>query len=294
MKDSYDSSIAAGTAANRQTQARCYLTFAVYYQVPILNPSVTQLCMYAQLLANSFSAPSTLKNYISGAKTWIVEHGGVVTPFSAPEFNQLVKGFQKKSQHVPVRAQPLLWPHVRTIIDFIDRSPAAPLSAKACILIGFHTFLRASNLLSPSTGGWAGPHTLLAKHLRVSDHGLHVTVFTTKTKFDKRPVATVIPWCQDPVYCPVRAWFRYVNVRRPCPVGPAFVTDSHLPLTPRHIVGLMRIALQDTPGINVERVTMHSLRRGATQDAEQAGVPLEQLMQRGMWRSRSGIRPYLS
>lgn len=294
MKDSFSNSIAPGTAANRLTQAKSFLSFAVYYKVPVLHPSVTQLCMYAQLLSNTYPAPSTIRNYISGAKTWIQEHGGNISAFSAPECLQLVKSIQKKSQHIPSRAEPLFWEHIRIVVDFINSNPCVPLSAKPCILIGFHTFLRGSNLVSPSTGVWAGPHSLLAKHVRVSDLGLHVSVHTTKTKLDRKPVTAVLPWNNDPVYCPVQAWLRYATARRPCPIGPAFVTDNHLPLTPRHIIGIMKLALQNIPGINAEKITMHSLRRGAVQDAKRAGVPVEQLMVRGMWRSRSGIRPYLN
>lgn len=294
MRSSYQDSIAPGTAANRLTQAKSYLAFAAHYNVPVLSPSLTHLCMYSQFLANSYQAPATMKNYLSGAKTWLSEHGGNISEFSAPELLQLTKGLQKKSQHVPSRAEPLLWPHVRTIIDFIDATPSVPLAAKPCILIAFHTFLRASNMLSPSTGVWVGPHTMLARHLRVSDQGLHVTVYTTKTKSDQRPLTMILPRTQDPVYCPVHAWFRYVTTRRPCPIGPAFVTDSHQPLTPRHIVGIMHLALENVPGINIEKVTMHSLRRGATQDAKQSGIPMDRLMQKGMWRSSSGICPYLA
>lgn len=293
MWDSYSSSVAPGTSANRMSQAKAYLKFALIYEVPVFNPSVTHISMYAQFLVNSFAAPATVKNYLSGARTWIAEHMGNTAAFSSNELSTLTKSFAKKSQHVPSRAEPLLWHHVRYIVDFLNTVPKVPLSAKPCILIGFHTFLRASNLLSPSSASWGGPHTLLAKHIRISDRGLHVPVFSTKTKFDPTPVATIIPWNNDPVYCPVQAWLRYVTARRPCPVGPAFVTDEHSPLTPRHVVGLMRLALQDFQGINIEKVTVHSLHRGASQEAKNSGVPIEQIMERGMWRSRSGLAPYL-
>lgn len=293
MLDSYASSIAPGTARNRLTQAKAYLKFALLYQVPVLHPSVTQVCMFIQFLTNSFTAPTTVRNYLSGAKTWIIEHGGDDSPFSSLISQQLSRRLSKTSSHVPTRAEPLLWHHVKYIVDFMGTVPNVPLAAKPCILIAFHTFLRASNLLSPSTGIWGGPHTLLAKHLRLSDKGLHVTVLTTKTKSSPVPISTIIPWNNDPVYCPAQAWFRYFTARRPCPVGPAFVTDDHLPLTPRHIVGLMRLALQDVRDINIEKVTLHSLRRGAVHHAKNLGISNERIMERGMWSSKSGLAPYL-
>lgn len=216
-----------------------------------------------------------------------------MSAFTSPVTAQLSRGVSKKSQHVPARAEPLSWEHVRHIVDFINQVPGIPLSAKPCLLIAYHTFLRGSNMLSPSTGIWAGPHTLLARHLRMTDRGLHVTVITTKTKFDPSPITLVIPWNNDPVYCPVQAWFRYTTARRPCPVGPAFVTDDHRPLTLRVLVGIMHLALLDCCGICLEKVTLHSLRRGATHRAKDSGVPLDSIMERGMWKSSSGIAPYL-
>lgn len=293
MISSYTSSIAPGTADNRQTQAKTFLKFALYYGVPVLCPSIQHICMYVQYLSNSFAAPTLVKNYLSGARSWIVEHGGDTSSFNSPVTAQLVSGLNKRSQHVPVRAEPLFWEHIRHIVDFLRQVPNVPLSVKPCLLIGYHTFLRSSNLLSPSTGVWGGPHTLLAKHIRLSDKGLHISVSTTKTKYHPAPVSMVIPWNNDPVYFPAQAWLRYVTARRPCPIGPAFVTDDHRPLTPRHIVGFMSLALENFPGISAERVTFHSLRRGAAQQAKALGISLENIMERGMWKSRSGVAPYL-
>lgn len=83
MLDSYGSSLAPGTLANRLTQAKTYICFAVLYDLNPLKPSSSQLCMFTQYLKNSFAAPATVKNYLSGARTWIAEHGGDLTPFGS-------------------------------------------------------------------------------------------------------------------------------------------------------------------------------------------------------------------
>lgn len=100
-------------------KAKAYLKFALLYGVPYLNPSPTHACMYTQFLVNSFQALTTIKNYLSGAKTWIAEHMGNPSAFSSNEALSLERGFVKKSQHVPSRAQPLFWHHVRHIIDLL-------------------------------------------------------------------------------------------------------------------------------------------------------------------------------
>lgn len=176
MIDSYENSIAPGTAANRLTQAKSYIGFAVRYGVNPLRPSRTDLCMYLQFLVNSHSAPTTVKNYLSGARSWMAEHGGDISPFSSFGYLQLYSGISKRSSHVPKRAEPLTWTHIKMILDFLDSSPSIPRGAKPCIIIGYFTFLRASNLLSPTINSWGGPHTILAQDITASEEGLSVSV----------------------------------------------------------------------------------------------------------------------
>lgn len=249
---------------------------------------------YTQYLKNSQFAPTSVKNYLSGAKTWIAEHGGDSGPFLSFEFQQLYAGISKRSEHSPRRAAPLTPDHLRTIALFLDSTPSAPRGAKPCILLGYFTFLRSSNLLSPSMSSWGGPHTISAQDIHLSDEGVTITVRSTKTKSASKPVATTIPWHPDPVICPARAWMRYFHQVRPWILGPAFLTDNRQPLTARHLVGFMRLALQNCHDIIPARVSMHSLRRGAVQHATSTGLSIEQIKERGMWRSDSGVSPYLS
>lgn len=293
MLDSYSTSIAPGTASNRVTQAKAYITFAVMYRFDPLRPTSPQLCMYLQYLKNSFSAPTTVKNYLSGARTWLGEHGGDVSPFSTLEYHQLSTGLTKRSLHLPRRAVPLESKHIEIIANFVDSTPGVPLAVKPCILIGYHTFLRASNLLSPNMSTWGGPHTLAARDLTLTERGLDVTVHSTKTKSDPRPTKTTIPWSDDSHLCPTLAWFKYASKIQPWALGPAFLTDQRVPLTARHVVGFMRLALRDNKDLDPTRISLHSLRRGATQEAAQHGMSLNALKEHGMWRSDSGIAPYL-
>lgn len=163
MLGSYQDSIAPGTAANRLTQAKTYLSFAVIYRINYLFPTSTDICMYIQYLKNSFPSPATVRNYLSGARTWLAEHGGSTSSFSSFEYHQLISGVVRRSLHVPRRAAPLTWDHITRIVAFLDNTPSIPLSAKPCLLIGYFTLLRSGNLLSPTISAWGGAHTLAAK-----------------------------------------------------------------------------------------------------------------------------------
>lgn len=293
MLSSYNTSIAPGTAANRKKQAQEFLTFAVMYKVPYLSPSVTQACMFAQLLANKHAAPTTLKNYISGAKTWIQEHGGEIAAFNSIQFIQLVKGFVKKSTHVPRQAPALSKDHIQLICAFLDSTPSASLAIKPAILIGYSCFLRSSNLVSPSSFNWAGPHNLMAGDVRVEHDHLLIYIRSTKTRPTSKGLVFKIEPSPDPRFCPRAAWITYSNLVRPWALGPAFVHSNGLPVTGKQVVAIMRLALQDATDISPERVSMHSLRRGATQTSMEKGVPLDTIKTRGTWASDAGIKPYI-
>lgn len=293
MLSSYAVSLAPGTLANRKKQAEEYLKFALMYKVPYLSPTITQCCMFAQHLANIHAAPTSIKNYLSGAKSWIVDHGGAPDAFFSDQLGRLVKSFTKKSTHVPSRAAPLGPHHIKTICDFLDSTNHAPLGAKPAILIGYSSFLRASNLLSPTMLEWGGPHTLLAMDIKDLKDGLLISIRSTKTISGPKGFSLSIKETNDK-YCPVAAWRHYKTLVRPWPLGPAFLGLNNRPLTPRQLVALMRLALRGLPDILPSKVSMHSLRRGATHTAVDQGIPLETIKTRGSWKSLAGMRPYLA
>lgn len=293
MLASYSSSLATGTVLNRRKQAQEYIKFALIYGVPYLSPSPTQACMFAQHLANKHSSPASIKNYLSGARSWIIEHLGSIQGFLSPQFAQLVKGFTKNSTHVPARAPPLLPHHVRAICRALDSTRSAPLAIKPAILIGYTCFLRASNILSPTMLEWGGPHTLIAADITSSTAGLQVFIRSTKTRSDPLGLTFFIPRSAPPDFCPVASWDHYRQRVRPWALGPAFIHMNRLPITSTQVVQIMRAALASHQDIPAQRVSMHSLRRGATQAAVDQGLPLQEIKNRGTWKSNAGIRPYL-
>lgn len=98
----------------------------------------------------------------------------------------------------------------------------------------------------------------------------------------------------DSDICPVNAWRRYVEVHPLSPNSPAFMLDFHTPLTPMVVVKVMKDALLSYPDVDLDSITMHSLRRGAAQSAESNGAPLAEIMKRGAWKSKADIKPYLT
>lgn len=296
--DAYNDAVAPGTAANRLRQARFYLTFCVLYGVNYLYPSRLDVAMYVKYFANTHRAPNTVKNYLSGARHWVNFHIGSDSSFAAPEACAIVKSVVDNSRHVPTQAYPLSPADIRIICTYIDSHPETPPAFKPAIFVGYICFLRASNILSPSVLSWGGPHTLHVSDISLFPSGpvpsLNIAIRSTKTRKPSKPFVLNVFAAPDHCVCPVRAWENYVNALNPWPLGPAFLLDNATPLTSQPLVTFIRAALQASGFKHHHRVTLHSLRRGAAQAAQRAGVSLSDIKLQGTWASDSGVRPYLS
>lgn len=292
MIQTYNNALAPGTYANCAKQAHCYITYAVKYNVPFLSPQTVHVCMYSQYLANKFDSLSSVKNYMSGACSWVVEHGGNPHAFFSCEQSKMLKSLSKDSTHEVKRAFPWSLQHIFMIVNYLDKARNAPLCVKPCILVGFSCYLRASNLLAPTLAVSPGPHTLLRKNILDCGDSLKVIVNSTKTR--SKPYVLIIPMLANHSVCPVRAWRSYACYLEPDMFGPAFMINRAAPLNSQLVVNLMRDALSGCSEINTATITMHSLRRGAAQQAEKLGASLEDIKKRGGWASDSGVKPYLS
>lgn len=293
MRDTINRSLAPGTVKNRTSQATLYIKFMTAYNFNYLAPEISDLTMYYQFLANTFNSPATVKNHASGAKTWVQLHQGDIRNFTAHELGMMSKSITESSGHVPSQADPITPQNIRTICAYIDSFTNPHPAYKAAILLAYATFLRVSNVLSPSRSSWGGAHTLLARDIRMENQALMVTIRSTKTR--RKGETHVLPVLQveDPSVCPVRAWTKYIRIVQPCPIGPAFVIDDSRPLTPGPVVRLMRRALQGNGKTAGSKVSFHSLRRGGAQAAAKNGATQEQIMYHGTWKSVSGVEAYL-
>lgn len=249
--------------------------------------------MYTRFMANSYASPSSTKNYLSGAKYWVVTHGGDPSAFSSLEVGEMVKAVISESNHIPLQAPPVFPSDLRIICAFLDGKTKFDRATKPCILISYACMLRSSNVLSPNLTVWAGAHTLLTRDVRYDNGALNILIRSTKTTSSRNPTLLRVEPAFSAVVCPVRAWLEYAREAPITPLGPAFVTDSGDPLTASPVVAAVRAALQAAGAPNFARVSMHSLRRGAAQVAQAGGAPTEEIMKHGIWSSPSGLAPYL-
>ena len=73
-------------------------------------PSIPTILMYTQTLANTHKNVRSVKNYLSGANTFVRNAGGEIASFDSPLLANLIKGIARLSTHVPSSARPCLHP----------------------------------------------------------------------------------------------------------------------------------------------------------------------------------------
>lgn len=207
--------------------------------------------------------------------------------------NTLVKSYVSKSTHIPTKAFPLTPSDIAIICNFIDNNVSVPAAVKPAILIAYSAMLHVSSILSPSIQTWGGPHTLQAADIIDLNGSLRLIIRSTKTL--RSPFLALIDSLpsDDPLTCPVTAWYRYKTFINPCPIGPAFVSAQGLPLTTGPVVAVMRLALKQAGHPDPGAISFHSLRRGGAQAAVHNRASQEQVMQHGPWKSKAGLAAYL-
>lgn len=248
--------------------------------------------MYIQFLKNSFASQISVKNYVSGARTWVQLHKGSICSFESLEVKQMFSGLDATSVHVSAPAYPLTSADIKLLCDYLDAHSEIPLAVKPAILIGYTCFLRSCNLLSPSTQKWLGQHTMLASDIVFNGSGLWVFLRSSKTFNAKSSKALVVEQAPNPKYCPVTAWLNYKTRINPCPIGPAFMVNDYTPLISRNVVDVFNRVLR--PNLTTDtKLSMHSLRRGGTQMAASQGASNDELLIHGTWKSHKGLKYYL-
>lgn len=253
-----------------------------------------QSAMYVQYLANTYKAISTVKNYVSGSRNWINHHKGDDSSFSSSYVAAVMKYNANKSMHIPMRAPPLTINHLRILCKFFDSNTSIPPVFKSALLLGYACFLRSSNLLSPTVAQWGGPHTLNVSDIIPVPYGLVVSLKSSKTIKNGKTVLLHVYRVSDVTYCPVTAWYRYINICKPALHGPAFKINACTPLTARPLVNFIRLALQEAGVPAYNKFSMHSLRRGAAQAARQAGADRQSLKTHGTWATDTALDAYLT
>ena len=117
VQTTYQAAFAPGTLSNHRRQFTCYLKFMALYKLPHFAPTVNAILMFTQFLANSHKNVVTVKNYLSGAKTFVRNAGGDLSAFDSYHVTNLLKGVARLSSHVSSSPPSLSVTEVRRCAD---------------------------------------------------------------------------------------------------------------------------------------------------------------------------------
>lgn len=284
------SALAPGTQANRQSQARVYLAFMLAYGLDAFSPEPTDIIMYIQLLQNSDKTIGTIKNYTSGAKTFLLERGRPGEAFSHHTVTTFVKGLARKSSHVPRQAASI---PVRMLLDSCMHLRAFSTEGEilaACVLVAFSTLLRQCHLVYTPHGHM---HLIRRRDVVFRGGSMYFHVRSSKTTDSNHLTVIPIHAVGDAWACPVRACRTAMTLVPGPPGAPIFLDPrTGLALHASRANTLFRLALGAAGFEGAPLASLHSLRRTGAQVCAKAGLHIDKVKDHGLWRS-GGIRAYV-
>ena len=282
----HNAAISEGTRKNRYKQASVYIRFTLQHNMDYLSPAIYDIGLYVAHLANIMS-PASLRNYVSGAKTWVTAQCGDPSAFSSPEVSAMLVGATRLSTHIPQQSPELTPRDVITICNYVSAAGASGAVIKAAILLGYYCMLRQSNLTAPPGARFGGPHTLRREEIASSQEGLYVIIRSSKTIVSPSDAVSLhVPRTGDQ-YCPARAWDLAAAAVHAPQHAPAFTLPDGRPLTSSALIAVIRQALAAAGSPYASRATIHGLRRGSALAVGCLGCPLEHIKAQGTWRGNS-------
>ena len=260
---------------------------------PLLEPRIYDVLQFVTSLYHTMRSPGGIQNALSGARSWLLDHGGSPDALSHPSVKRLCRGGNKVFPHRVLCAPPISPRVLRHLIAFLTTFGTPTLMPIAALLIGYFAMLRQSNLLSPRPGIWGGPHTIRRRDIRPCPQGLRVTLNSSKTiQAPRDAVELLVPKIHDSLLCPVLAWHKASAAVPASGLAPAFLSSADTPLDTPTLTKILRLSLKMIHVPLYDTYTFRSLRRGAAQACQGAGVPLAAIKAQGTWES-SAIFSYI-
>ena len=262
--------------------------FMFAYGYDYMFPSLKSLLLYIQFLANSYISITLVKNYLSGAKTFLMRCGGDHAVLSAPLVVTVLKGIARLSTHVPTPAAPLSRKDLLRVCGILRGMGPDSRVAMAAILFGVTTFLRQCNFLPGGQTRWS-PHLIRRADVALQRGNIVVTVHVHSTKtrqVSKGPLTLLIAPALGGAVCPVAACLWAWRVVPAPNHAPLFLLPSTgALLTGPALLSILRGVLEALRYLDPRGVTIHSLRRSGALLAARRGIPDAVVMAHGSWTS---------
>ncbi len=252
---------------------KIYLEFCQKYGLTALNPSVFTIMCYIEYLANRLKSPKSVANYWSAVK---LLHNINRTEMENAEDIQVKLMFRALTitkRHVSFQKLPLLKSELQQMCQILDKFPVQGITIKTALLIGYYGFLRASNLCREGGQIFDRTRHFTRADVQVTPQGLIVKLKWAKNMQDGlQPHHIRIPKVEPEYADPVASFIKMCRIVPANNNSPLFMLNPLQPLFVEQLRKTFKALCQEI-GLDVQSLSLHSLRRGGASEAYTKGPP---------------------
>ena len=160
----------------------------------------------------------------------------------------------------------------------------------ACIVLGFRSLLRKSNLVASSL---TDHHVIRRSAVSFFPWGMLLTISSTKTiQYRQRTITIPVTYAHGSPLCAVywvqRHMLDFPSQDRDAPLFQMLKANGSRPMTYTALLKYLKDLLRAS-GLDTEQVGLHSLRRAGASYMHSMGLTLEDIRQVGDWNSLAAL-----
>jgi hypothetical protein len=184
-----------------------YFQFCRTYNVPTLQPSQQDICLYLEFLARRFQSPQSVKNYLSAVTLYHKQQDIPCTSLSTFKVQCMIRSLDRTMHHVPNQKEPITLPILHQLCQLILHYGVWGEVLRYAFLFLFFAFLRQSNVAPRSRVDYDPTRHTRRSDVTLTPSGLIIAIKWTKT-LQKRgyPVRIPLPRIPGSSLCPTRAF----------------------------------------------------------------------------------------
>ena len=279
------------TLKSRNSQWKKYFEFCITMGLPALPADVSTIARFLVYLSRTCKF-STINNYLSAINV-VHKYHGYDIDFRKFYLTQLIiKGLKRQLGTKVDQSRPFSKDELICMYMNMDHASEIDLVLWSAVILSFRTLLRKSNYVPDSLKDM--PHVLRREDVTFFDWGMELRVSSSKTIQHKQYVLTIpVRYVMDKRFCAVAALLYHFKHYPAGEREPLFINPkTGKPLIYRDLLAFIK-RLATSIGIVDSRVGCHSLRRSGAAFMHSIGVPLEDIMSIGDWRSMA-VLSYLA
>ncbi|CAG2216299.1 unnamed protein product [Mytilus edulis] len=170
-----------GTFKNLRTQLNTYLLFCEKFCRSAFPVDQETLCGYVCFLSDNFKNSGSVRNYLSGVKTWAILLNFDTEEFNSPSLRLTLSGIDKLNANVPNIKLPFEPYHLNCMFEVLDMTSVQDAVMWAVIMISFYAMLRKSQFANNSRTTFNPKEQLTRGDIQITEEGLIIDIQWSKT-----------------------------------------------------------------------------------------------------------------